>query len=256
MREYQMLNAIKLCIISLVLLFSGGCMENDLNLKIRFNQNPGLTADDTVFFKNRKVGVVKKTTKTNEGHYLTDILVESEFKNSATVDSKFYTVKNPKNPDKRNLVIEQIQPKGTLLEDGAIVKGIDQRSFMENLISELTIDLKGSIDNIKREYEKNSAYIESGIEKSIGSISAQLGKFKEEINQVPERKKVKELEKSLKQLYRDMLRTEKSIRTKIQTEIIPKVEKELQDLKKRLTPSGRTEEVTPIESDLEKIKRI
>jgi vacuolar-type H+-ATPase subunit H len=83
-----------------------------------------------------------------------------------------------------------------------------------------------------------------------------LGKFKEEINRVPERKKLKELEKSLKQLYRDMLRTEKSIRNKIQTEIIPKVEKELQDLKKRLAPSGRTEEVAPIESDLEKIKRI
>jgi len=251
-----MLNMVRLCIISLVLLLTGGCMENDLNLQIRFNQNPGLTADDPVFFKGRKVGVIKKITQTNEGNYLTDILVESEFKNSATVDSKFHIGENPKNPDKRNLVIEQIEPGGDLLEDGAVVQGVGQRSFMENLISELTTDLKESIEKIRKEYDKNSAYIESGIEKSIDHMSVQFGKLKEEINQVPKRNEMKELEKSLKQLYNDMLNTEKSIRTKIQTEIIPKIEKELQSLKKRLVPSGRTEEVTPIESDLEKIKRI
>jgi paraquat-inducible protein B len=231
-------------------------MENDLNLQVCFNQNPGLTADDPVFFKGRKVGAVKKITYTNEGNYLTDILVEAECKNSATVDSQFYSAKNPNSPDKYNMVIEQTTPGGALLEDGTIVKGVDKRSFMEYLINDLTTNLKESLKEIKREYKKNSTYLESGIEESINSISAKFGKFKEKISQVPKRKEVKELEKSLQQLYDNMLRTEKSIRINIQTKILPKIEKEVQHLKKRLAPSGRTEEVTPLESDLEKIKTI
>jgi uncharacterized phage infection (PIP) family protein YhgE len=182
--------------------------------------------------------------------------VESECKNSATVDSQFYSVKNSNSSDKHNLVIEQTTPGGAFLEDGTIVKGVDKRSFMEYLINDLTTDLKESIKEIKKEYKKNSAYLESGIEESINSISEKFGKFKKEVSQVPERKEIKELEKSLKQLYNYMLRTEKSIRTNIQTKILPKIEKEVQRLKKRLAPSGRTEEVTPLESDLEKIKRI
>lgn len=251
-----MFNTLRLCIIALVLFAAGGCMQSDLHLQIRFNQNPGLKADDPVIFQGNQAGVVKKVTYTEQGDYLMEIQVAPEFKNAATTDSNFNITKDPNDPDRFNLIIEQIKPGGKVLEDNSVVQGVDQRSFMDSFIRDLNNDLEDTITKLKKEFEKKSVHLKSGIENSIDDLSAQLEKYKKEIRQVPERKEIKALEKSLKQLYNEMLTTQKSIRTKIQTEIIPKVEKEIGDLKKKLAPSGRDSEVAPIESDLEKIKEI
>jgi vacuolar-type H+-ATPase subunit H len=251
-----MFNPLKLYIIALVLLAVVGCAKSDLHLQIRFNQNPGLKADDPVVFQGNQAGVVKKVSYTEQGDYLIEIRVASEFKNAATTDSSFTIINDPKDADKFNLVIEQIKPGGKVLEDNSVVLGVDQRSFMDSFIHDLNNDLEETITKLKKEFEKKSVHLKSGIENTIDSLAAQLEQYKKEIRQVPERKDVKKLEKSLRNLYDEMLTTQKSIRTKIQTEIIPKVEKEIEDLKKKLAPSGRDSEVAPIESDLEKIKKI
>jgi paraquat-inducible protein B len=251
-----MFNPLRLCFIALVLFAAEGCLQSDLHLQIRFNQNPGLKADDPVIFQGNQAGVVKKVTYTEQGDYLMDILVGSDYKKAATTDSNFIISKDPKQTDKFNLVIEQVKPGGKVLEDNTVVRGVDQRSFMDRFIGDLNDDLKETITKLKKEYEKKSVHIESGIENSIDNLAARLEQYKQKIRRVPERKEVKDLEKSLKRLYDEMLTAQKSIRTKIQTEIIPKVEKEIADLKKKLTPSGRESEVAPIESDLEKIKKI
>ena len=251
-----MFNTLRLCIIALVLFTVEGCMQSDLHLQIRFNQNPGLKADDPVVFQGNQAGVVKKVTYTEQGNYLMEIRVASEFKNAATIDSSFTIINDPKDPDKFNLVIEQIKPGGEVLEDNMVVQGVDQRSFMDSFMSDLNNDLEDTITKLKKEFAKKSVHLKSGIENTIDSLAAQLEQYKKEIRQVPERKEVKDLEKSLRKLYDEMLTTQKSVRTKIQTEIIPKVEKEIEDLKKKLAPSGRDSEVAPIESDLEKIKKI
>lgn len=240
----------------LVLLGLSGCFFNDLGFQVRFNKNPGLAAGDPVIFDGNTVGTVKKITYTENGDYLMDVSVQSEFKNAATVDSVFYIAAAPDNPEKRVLMIEQEKPGGTVLKERALVTGADQRGFLDRFLSDLTTGLQTSLERLKKEIEKNSGQMESGIENTINSISNQLGKFNQEVKQLPEREEVKQLGKSLNQLRSDMMETEASIRNKIQTEIIPEIEKELESLKKRMAPSGREKEVAPLENEVQKIKNV
>lgn len=242
--------------IALVLLCTAGCLKNDLDVQVRFDKNPGVKADDPVIFEGNKVGIIRKVTYTKNGDYLMHVLIESEFKNAATVDSGFYINRDANHPDKFNLVIEQKKPGGSVLEDGALVQGSQQRSFLDRFISDLTTDLQSALEKLQREIEKNTPLVESGIETTINSISTQLQNFKEEVSQLPERTEVKQLGNSLNQLHKDMLSTEKRIRLQIQTDIIPEIEKELEDLKKRLHQKGREQEITPLDSELEKIKKV
>ncbi len=242
--------------ILLVLLMTGGCFKNDLEFQVRFEQNPGLAAKDSVIFQGNAIGVVEKVTYTKKGDYLIDVSVNSEFKNAATVDSKFYIAKDSKNPQKSNLVIEQTKPGGAVLDKGIVIQGSEQRSFLDKFISDFTTDLKTAIQHIKQEIDKNSDQVHTGIANTIKSISNYFEKFKSDISKIPEREDVKNLGRKLEQLHKEMVETEVSVRTKIQTEIIPQIEKELESLKNQLAPSGREEEVAPLEQELKEIKQV
>ena len=184
------------------------------------------------------------------------ISVDSEFKNVATVDSKFYIVKDAKNPEKANMLIEQTKPGGNVLENGAMVIGADQKSFLDRFISNLNSKLQAKLEKLQKEFDKNSDQIGSGFESTMNTISVQLERLNQKFSHLPEQEEVKALGNSLTQLRNEMMDTEKSIRNKIQTEIIPQIEQEVKNLKKRLTPLGRDEEVEILEIELEKIKDV
>lgn len=252
-----MWRAAKYCLILFFVLFAAGCiLKNNLDFQLRFEKNPGLKADDPVIFEGNQIGTVGKVTYTEKGDYLMQVRVDSEFKNAATVDSRFYIEKTPDHTDKFFLMIEQEKPGGKIIEEGALVQGSLRKSFLNRFISDLTTDLQSRLGDLRKEFEKNSTKMQSGIENTINSLSAQFQELKKEVGKAPEREEVRQLRNSLNQLYADMLANEKSIRTKLQQEIIPQIEKELEELKERLQSSGREEEIAPLESELEKIKKV
>lgn len=252
-----MWKAVRLCTILLLMASAAGCiLKNDLDFQLRFEKNPGLKASDPVIFEGNKVGYIRKVTYTEKGDYLMQVRVDSEFKNAATVDSSFYIERTTDQPDNYMLNIEQEKPGGQIIEEGALVQGSLKKSLLNRFIKDLATDLHLRLENLKKEFEKNSTKMQSGMERTINNISAQLQRFKTEVSNLPEREEVKQLGNALSQLHEDMVTTEKSLRAKIQTEIIPEIEKELEDLKQRLESSGREEEVEPLEDELKKIKRI
>lgn len=254
--QNHMFKTTSICTAALIISFLFGCVEDDLDLQLRFDENPGLVMEDPVLFEGSQIGLVKKIVYTETGDYLIDILVESNFKNAATVDSHFRIVENPKNKDKLAILIEQTKPGGKLLEDGARLDGMKQQTFLDRFIDDFSTSLQKKLDALKLEFGDRSEQIESGVESTINHISTQLEALNDKLHQLPQRQEIKELGQSLNRLHQQMMTTEKSIRTKIQTEIIPQIEAEVNRLKERLTPLERDEEVEVLETELEKIKQV
>ncbi|MGD9212118.1 MAG: hypothetical protein PVI90_15155 [Desulfobacteraceae bacterium] len=251
-----MSKAAKFYRIALILLILVGCKKGDLDLQISFKNNHGLTSDAPVLFGGNQVGIVREVIYTKEGDYRVHISVNSNYENAATVDSKFYIVKHPKDTEKMIVLIEQTKPGGTILEEDTLVEGAGQRSFLDRFITDLSTNLQTKFEKLKKDLNKSSQKIGSDIESTMNSLSIQLGKLNQELTRLPEKDEVKMLGDSLEKLRDEMMAAEKSLRLKIQTEIIPQIEQDVDTLKKRLAPSGRDEEVEILEVELEKIKKI
>ena len=78
-------------------------------------------------------------------------------------------------------------------------------------------------------------------------------RYTEDLSKLPESDEVKQLQKDLEELGREMEKAGKATRDKIQDEVIPMIKEELERLKKRLKNFGREKEVEPLEKQLEKL---
>jgi paraquat-inducible protein B len=204
------------------------CEETGLNLKIRFDQIQGLQSDNRVLFESNHAGRVTRVFYTKEGHYLVDLIIKEDFANIATEDSRFYIINDPQAAGKKAVEILQIRKGGTPLADGSMVEGATRSTAV---------------------YQK----MLENFDKQTGKLGKQLQQFFEDLKKLPESDEVKQLQKDLEELGREMEKAGKATRDKIQTEIVPLIKEELERLKKRLEGFGREKEVEPLEKQLEKL---
>ena len=214
------------CIITIFLLLA--CEETGLNLKIRFGQIQGLHADNRVIFESNHVGQVTRVFYSKEGHYLVDLIIKEDFANAATEASRFYIVNDPQAAGKKAVEILQLRKGGTPLADGSMVEGSTRPSAA---------------------YQK----MLEDFDKQAGKLGKQLQQFFEDLRKLPESDGVKQLQKDLEELGREMKKAGKATRDKIQNEVVPMIKEELERLKKRLENFGREKEVEPLEKQLEKL---
>ena len=219
----------KICLIFICVVFLlFACEEAGLNLKIRFDQIQGLQADSRVVFESNHIGEVTRVFYSQEGHYLVDLKIKKEFANAVTENSRFYIIEDATASEKKAIEMTQVRKGGTPLADGSIVEGSTQASVT---------------------YQK----LLQDFEKQADKIGEQLQQFFENLSKLPESEEVKQLQKDLEGLAREMEKVGKSTRDKIQNEIVPMLKEELEHLKKRLEKFGREKEVEPLEEQLEKL---
>jgi paraquat-inducible protein B len=192
------------------------CEEKGLNLTIRFDQIQGLQADDRVVFENNHVGQVIRVFYSNDGVYIVDLKIREDFANAATEHSRFYIIEDPQAVEKKAVEMIQLHKGGTPLANGSSVEGST----------------------------RSSAMFQNG---------KQFRKFFEDLSKLPESEEVKQLQKDLEELGREMEQAGKATRDKIQNDIVPMIKEELERLKKRLEKFGREEEVEPLEKQLEEL---
>lgn len=99
------------------------CSPKDITLTIQFDATEGLKVADSVIFEKNRIGSVSGITYTAAGDYLVAIKVQKGFRNALTVDSAFYIDRDPVDTARMALIIEQAVAGGSLLVDGALVKG-------------------------------------------------------------------------------------------------------------------------------------
>lgn len=214
-------------LIGLALLFFG-CEENGVDFKIRFGQIQGLAADDRVLFESNHIGQVTRVFYSREGQYLVDLKIKEDFANAITENARFFIVDDPRASEKKAIEMIQIQKGGSPLAEGTVIEGSTPASAV--------------FQKMLESYDKQA-----------GRLARQFEHFLEELGKLPESEGVKQLQKDLEEIAREMEKSGKATRDKIQNEILPMIKEELEAFKKRLEKYGREKEVEPLEEQLEKL---
>ena len=67
-------------------------------------------------------------------------------------------------------------------------------------------------------------------EKGLGNLKEQFERFFEDLGSIPETEDFKKLEKELERLAEEMKRSSKSVREKIQKELLPRLKEKIEKL--------------------------
>ncbi len=221
----------KIIILIIVSFIGMGCEAKGLHLVIKFDHIDGLTSGDRVVFEANRIGSVDEITYTKDGSYLVGLMIEKAFVNAATEDTRFLIVSDPQNNGRKAVELIQTKKGGKPLESNAVVQGSSKSSA---IIERMQKDLESQMKDLTRQFNR----------------------FTEELKKVPDSEAYKKLEDELTDLYDEMKQSGKEVREMIQKEILPRLEKELENLKNRLHKKGRQDELKPLETTVEKIKKI
>ena len=207
-----------------------GCYSGDLNLKIRFAQTEGLKADDRIIFEKNGIGKVEAISYSERGDYIADVKIDKGFTKAVSEHSRFFIINDPAEKGKAVEMIK-VREGGTPLEKGSIIEGSTRFALLLSLMEE-------------------------DFGKAMSELSHKINKLSDEIKQIPESREIKKFENYLNQLKEKMQKDGKEFREKIQKELLPWLEKEIEKLKQRLRKFGREKEVEPLEVKMEELRKI
>ncbi len=217
-----------LLILSSVML---GCYNKDLNFKIRFVQTEGLRADDRIIFAKNHIGNVDAISYSEGGGYIADVKIDKGFKKAVTENSRFFIINDPSEKGRKAIEMVKVAEGGAPLVKGAIIDGSTRFALL-------------------------LGQMEEGFGKTMSETSRKINKLADEVKQIPESIEIKKLEYYLKQLKEKMKKSGKEFREKIQNELLPWIQKEIENLKERLRKFGREKEVDPLEVKMEELRKI
>ncbi|MCF8146418.1 MAG: hypothetical protein K9N21_21130 [Deltaproteobacteria bacterium] len=221
----------RILILLAVLSLNLGCFSGDLHLKIRFDQINGLKTGERILFEENAIGEVTDVFYEKEGTYLVGVEIHSDFKNAVTGNSQFFIIKDPFTPDSKAIEMVTVKGEGSALEDGAVVQGSTSLSVL--------LDRMGG-----------------DIEKTINDLKKRFKNFSDDLKEIPENEDVKRLQKDLDQLLDKMKRSGTEFRDKVQKDLAPRLQEEIDKLKERLRGLGREEEVEPLQTRMDEIRKI
>ena len=217
-----------LLIISSVIL---GCYAGDLNLKIRFAQTEGLRANDRIIFEKNHIGKVDAISYSEGGDYIADVKIDKGFKKAVTEHSRFFIINDPAEKGRKAIEMIKVAAGGVPLVKGAMIEGSTRFSLLLGLMEE-------------------------DLDKTMAELGRKINKVSDDIKQIPESIEIKKLEHYLNQLIEKMKKAGRTFREKIQNELLPRLQKEIEKLKERLKKFGREKEVEPLEVKMEELRKI
>jgi len=240
--------------VAILSLLLSGCLERSLSFQLRYEQILGLKQSDFVYFGQNKVGNVEKVSYTEQGDYLVKIKIQKEFKNTATRDSKFFIGYSPEDHKRRAVIVVQEKPGGTLLHKGDIILGSRKPDLLEMILSSVSQSSGITEDQMRealRQWRESlmvvSEQLDSELDRTLEDVAAQLQKFGKDIEAIPDSEEVKKLEEAVRQFGAQFNRAQEDIQDQIQNEILPQLQREVENLRRRLEKEGREQEVDEIE---------
>ena len=201
---------------------ASGFLNSDLELKIRFDRINGLEAGDRVLFEENHIGKVTSIRYEKDGSYIVEISIQSNFVNAATTLSEFLIVNDPQEEKKRAIEVVQTEPGGSVLEEGAVVKGTTSH---ELVLKRLTEDMGKGLDSLKGELEV----------------------LKEDLKDIPQTDEYRELKRELRETAKQLERAVRESKEKMKEELLPLLIRKLEELKERLKEQGKekSEPISP-----------
>ena len=211
--------------------FMAGCYEKELTFTIRFQEINGLKAEAPVVFEQNQIGKVTGITYTKEGVYLVDVVIAKEFTHATTKNARFYIGTDPQDAARKAVEVVNPSKGGELLEKGVTVEGSSRATAL------LDQFLGGMKDSLK------------GLEGTLEGLVEPLRK-------IPDSAEVKRLRKELSDLIEALKQKGVSTREKFEEEILPELQKKMEQLRERLKKFGREKEMDPLEEEMKNLKKI
>jgi ABC-type transporter Mla subunit MlaD len=223
-----MLLRIMLCVILSMGLVN--CKEGDLHLKIQFDRIYGLTAADPLYFGDDTIGQVTRVTYAKESRYLVEVAIEESFAPAATKHARFFVTGDPDRIGR--MAIEMVVEKrgGDRLKEGALIVG----STRPSRFAELWEDLGGGFEALKKEFETLS----------------------EGLSDQQQAEAFKRFENEMKRLLEEAKKAGKGAREKLFKEMLPKLKKEMEELREWLEKFPREEDRKSPEEKAPTVKQI
>lgn len=202
-----------------------GCSQ-DLHFKIHYSDVDGLTKGDPLTLNDRQVGTVTSIDAAKEGGYLVGVTVDRAAASAATVESSFYLVDNPQNPAHKRIEIVQTRPDGKPLPAGAVVEGSYPGPLGAIPFGSMLKEFGNVLQNLRGQVER----------------------FRQELEKLPDSEEAKKLEKEWRQLMEQMLEAQNAAEGSLKKDLLPKLQKEMDDLKKKLQELEQRDRKKPLET--------
>ncbi|MCG6910560.1 MAG: hypothetical protein LJE94_10615 [Deltaproteobacteria bacterium] len=208
-----------------------GLSAGAFSLNVRFEQVNGLVAKDRVLLDGAHIGDVRTVDYGDTAVFTVGLVIKKEFEEFLTEYSRFAIVPDPRDDDRMAVEVIQTRAGGAPLKAGSSVAGSHKFQVLLEMMQD---DTKDGIGFLKNEYRR----------------------FSDDIHALSESEKIRKLKDEMARLVEELKMAGKETRERITTEIIPMLEKEVEDLRKELKKSGRDREIEPVEEELDKIKHI
>lgn len=237
-----------------------GCLDNSLTFQIRFADLNSLKQGNRVLFENNHIGEVVKVNYTEKGDYLVAVTILPDFTNAATEDSTFYIGTDPDAAPAKAVIVEQSKPGGTIIKKGAIVSGTQKTGYFDDLIRDLKAkagtaesEFRKTLEELEKSLENQSEELNQSLTDTINQLARQFESIKDEVQNIPNREEVKELEKNIQKFVEDFNNAQKDVQDKLRNEIIPQLQQELDKLREQLKKEGREDELDKIDEEMNEV---
>jgi paraquat-inducible protein B len=221
----------KLLMLGITIILLINCQSQTMKIKIHFNRLSGLAPGDRVLFKDNAAGAVDSIHYNKDGSYEVRLHVNEGYSHAATEHTRFRIVEDTDRSGHQAVDMMLSQQGGAPLSNGAVVRGDDS---METFWDQLN----------KR------------IEEGFAFFQKQMERLAEDMKQVPNSEAYRNLKKSLSDMADELGRTEKQARKKLKEEWLPRFEKELDELERKLREYGREREAEPLKEEISRIRKI
>lgn len=219
-------NVMTLALVAIILL---ACRSNSILINITFDEVSGIEKGDRVLFQGNKAGNVTDVQYHQNGKYTVQVEIDKGFANAVTEYSQFYIIDDPGPKGLKGIDVRLEREGGTPLADGSMVIGVPP-------------DM-GLAERIQKE-----------LDAGLGFIKKQIDRFEKDFQSLPESQAYKDLKKAIEDLASEIEIKEKQARESIKREWLPKIQRELEELRKRLKQMGREDELAPLDREVDRIR--
>lgn len=198
-------------LLAFLLPFLAACSQ-DLHFKIRYDDIDGLRKGDPVVLDNQPIGKVAGLEETKSGEHLVEVSIPRESAGSVTSEASFVLEADPEQPGKSRIEVVLSSPGGKPIAEGAVVQGTYPESQGFFPFGELLRGFGGA----------------------LRELSNQLEHFRQEFQKLPNSPEAKQLGDEWRRLTEEIAKAQNQAGNALNKEILPKLEKEMKDLQKRL----------------------
>lgn len=199
------------------------CQPDVLGINVNFDRWSGLTEGDRVLFEKNEAGRVRTIEYKSDGKHSVGLDVRRDFSHALTDHSLFYVIDDPLRSGSKAVDIRISRKGGVPLKDGATVDGVPPAGEMASQWRE-------------------------GLESALQQMERRLQEYGRNLEELPESDAYRHLKQTLREWAAEMEQTGKDAREEFEHRWLPRVRRQLEDLKKWLRDHGGRQERAPSQS--------